>query len=78
MIKSLQNKPQNPLSQRSNIGSKSKKTPLSQSSTRLNEPLRTGRKTSRFSRQGSKGINTGSKKYIVDQADREAWVNLKF
>jgi len=50
-------------------------TPAS-GSGRLNEPLLTGRRTSRQSRQsrtGSKAMSSG-KKYIVDQSEREAWV----
>lgn len=73
MIKSLNNKPKNPSSQRSNLASQSLKTPATAKSQRLNEPLLTGRRTSRFSRGGSKGAQTGNK-YIVNQADREAWM----
>jgi hypothetical protein len=73
MIKSLNKKPKNPMSQRSNLASQSLKTPATSKSQRLNEPLLTGRRTSRFSRGGSKGISTGNK-YIVNQADREAWM----
>jgi hypothetical protein len=74
MIKNL-HKPKNPASQRSNLASKSLQTPATSKSQRLNEPLLTGRRTSRFSRAGSKGIQTGNK-YIVNSADREAWVNI--
>ncbi len=75
MIRNFQ-KPKNPTSQRSNLAtSKSLQTPATSKSQRLNEPLLTGRRTSRFSRAGSKGIQTGNK-YIVNSADREAWVNI--
>ena len=72
MIRNFQ-KPKNPASQRSNLASKSLQTPATSKSQRLNEPLLTGRRTSRFSRAGSKGVQTGNK-YIVNSADREAWV----
>ena len=75
MIKSLNKKPNNPTSQRNKLSSQSLKTPGTSKSQRLNEPLLTGRRTSRFSRAGSKGVTTGNK-YIVNQADREAWVKL--
>ncbi len=43
--------------------------------SRLNEPVLTTRRTSRYSRSGSRGLLASSnKKYIVDQADREAWM----
>ena len=52
--------------------------PPGSSSARYNEPLKTGQRVSRGSR-GSRGATglTGSKHFVVDQADREAWVNFK-
>jgi hypothetical protein len=58
--------------------------PLSRSgnvtaSGRLNEPVLATRRTSRYSRGGTGAASRGllassNKKYIVDQADREAWM----
>ena len=77
MIKSF-NKPKNPTSQQSNLPrTQSLRTPATAKSQRLNEPLLTGRRTSRFSRAGSKGGAQTGNKYIVNQADREAWVSFK-
>ena len=47
----------------------------SYSSGRLNEPVPKTRHTSRFSRGASNGQLASGKKFIVEQADREAWVS---
>lgn len=59
--------------------------PQTSGSTRLNEPLPTGRRRTGASRRASRGLTgasrggaTGSRKFLVDQADREAWVIAVF
>ena len=51
--------------------------PTTSSSQRLNEPLNTGRKSRQnASRSLSRGLlKTGDKRFVVEQADREVWVN---
>ena len=51
----------------------------SSNSTRLNEPLPTGRRrtgASRRSTRGTTGAGASGRKFLVDHADREAWVSF--
>lgn len=76
MIKTLKEKSQKPSTNQSRTTSQgaNKSSTKPSTSTRLNEPLMTGRRSNRFSR-GSRGLgSTGNRKFLVDQADREAWV----
>lgn len=73
MIKAFQK--QNPTSSQSRKSTAQNKQQLSHSTGRLNEPLLTGRRTK--ASRGSKGLPLTGNNYIVDQADREAWVNKK-
>lgn len=59
------------------ITSQSNRANLSTSTSRLNEPLPTGRRNTRASR-ASRGIPLTGKNYVVDQAEREAWVVLNY
>ena len=55
----------------------SKQHQSTSSNGRLNEPVLTTRRTSRYSRGGTRSsqqLASSNKKYIVDQADREAWM----
>lgn len=72
MIKNMQK--QNPTSSQSRKLTSSQQQP--HSSGRLNEPLLTGRRTK--GSRASRGIPLTGNNYIVDQADREAWVNRNY
>ncbi|RNA32497.1 TBATA isoform X1, partial [Brachionus plicatilis] len=72
MIKNIQK--QNPTSSQSRkpTSQQQQHQQQSHSSGRLNEPLLTGRRTK--GSRGSRGMPLTGNNYIVDQADREAWM----
>lgn len=82
MIKSLQAK--KPESQQRKTmtaqpGNRTSQGPQSSGSTRLNEPLPTGRRRTGASRRASRGLTGASgRKFLVEQAEREAWVCFGF
>ena len=87
MIKSMQAAAKKPESQQrkalasSNGPTVGNRTANGQSSnsTRLNEPLPTGRRrtgASRRSTRGTTGAGASGRKFLVDHADREAWVSF--
>ena len=69
MIKTLQK--QSPVSSQSRKLT-SQRNPTTSSTGRLNEPLLTGRRTK--GSRASRGVPLTGKNYVVDQAEREAWV----
>ena len=69
MIKNLQKS--NPTSSQSRKSTSQRQT---SSTGRLNEPLLTGRRTK--GSRASRGVPLTGKNYIVDQAEREAWVRI--